>query len=64
MHFEVKYCILPSFQKTFPRNLNGYDTELDCLISKEDTVKFFFTGILFRLQLEDLLEPQSLMCKF
>lgn len=62
MHFEVKHCILPSFQKTLPRNLNGYDTELDCLISKEDTV--FLTDILFRLQLEDLLDPQSLMCKF
>lgn len=42
MHFEVKYCILPSFQKIFSGNLNGYDTELGCLISKEDTAKFFF----------------------
>lgn len=42
MHFELKYCILPSFQKIFPGNLNGYDTELDCLISKEDSVTFFY----------------------
>lgn len=42
MHSEVKYYILPSFHKTFPGNLNGYDTELDCLISKEDTTKFFY----------------------
>lgn len=40
MHFEVKYCILPSFQKIFSGKLSGYDTELGCLISKEDTAKF------------------------
>lgn len=42
MHIEVKYCFLPSFQTIFPGNLNGYDTELGCLISKEDTAKFFY----------------------
>lgn len=39
-------------------------TGLDCLISKESAVKFFFLNILCRLQLEELLDPEGLMCKF